>query len=181
MVNFVTRLIRKHKPCTIVFVCTANRARSPYAVSRLEFMLLNKWYYNGRDPRKDPIPFQIVGAGIHTTKGSTPLMEMRKVAWERGLDVSDFIAAPFNIHMERRADLVLTMEDRHTRKVIKKFPKVEGRIHRITDYERNGNPNPLGDIPDPTIGSDRTFREIADIIDIEVARIFPHVLKLVGM
>ncbi len=181
MVNFFSKVVRRHRPFRIVIVCTANRARSPYAVSRLESLLLDEWFFNGNSPRKDTIPFQILGAGIHTMKGSTPLPEINRVAWERALDIRGFVAVPFNIKMERQADLILTMENRHTERVMERFPRTRGRVFRLTDFKRNGDPNPLGDIPDPTIGSDRTFREIADIIDLEIVRVFPHLMKIVGL
>ncbi len=172
------KLLRKTNPFLVVFVCTANRGRSPYAVSRLKYMLYE--YEQKIGHYRDPLPIRALGAGVHTTYGEGPLPEIVKLAWERGLDIRNHVAAPFDVELEKKSNVILTMEKRHSKTLLRRFPLVEGRLFCLTDYLKD-DISGGGDIPDPTDGDYKDIIEIIDIIDAELIRIFPGILKAAGI
>ena len=172
--NLLQRLLRDNSTYLVIIVCTANRARSPYAVARLNAMFYEYEQKVGR--LRKPLRIRAIGAGVKTTLGEGPLPEVVNLSWERALDITSHIAVPFDVKIEKRANLILTMENKHGEILMKRFSETIGRVFRLTDYKRNGIPNEIGDIPDPTHGGEDAVREISDIIDTELFRIFPHLL-----
>lgn len=89
-----------HAPLTVLFVCTANISRSPYAERRARQVLPG-----GTDP---DFTFASAGTPGYPDRGMDPAMQSLLAA--RGADPSGHISRVVDEELMRRADLVVTFE-----------------------------------------------------------------------
>ena len=135
---------------SILFVCTANICRSPYAELRLAH-LLGRLGIEG---------VSVSSAGIMATGGRPMYPGMALPLAERGGDASGHHSRLIDAEMAGRADLILCMEGEQQEIVSRAFPRAAGRAFRLAAFLGLGS-----DVIDPVLDTSGTCRGVADRID----------------
>ena len=93
------------RPFRMLFVCTANRCRSPMAEAIASDLLAR------RDVDAEVVSCGVMEGGVAASSGAVRAMH------RRGLDVSAHVSHRIDVETVDAADLVLTMERQHVTKV----------------------------------------------------------------
>ncbi|HYN37240.1 MAG TPA: hypothetical protein VEV82_09740 [Actinomycetota bacterium] len=165
---------------SILFVCTGNRCRSPYAHAVTQ-ELAPDWV-------------EIASAGTLDIAGARPPLELRQVADARGVNLSSYRSRPLTQATSEQPDLVIGMSLDHVATSVvnggasaeKSFTFTEFvRLIETIGPEPSSNPKeaiaivsaahdhrtrektfvPADDIEDPVGGPRRGYEEMADRID----------------
>lgn len=123
---------------SLLFVCTANRFRSPLASAFFQkaladFAVAGDW--------------QIGSAGTWTLRGLPVLPEVALIARKYGLDLARHRSRPVTEVLLAAQDLVLVMEAGHREALQHEFPSAAGHIHLLSQ-----------------VAEERTY-DIPDLID----------------
>ena len=102
-------------PLRVLFVCTANRARSVYAERRARSLV------SGSNVR-------FVSAGVRARTGEPMETGMAAELRRRGLSDSDHASQPVTGELLASADVVVTFEFSHHMAVLDAWPHVESRV-----------------------------------------------------
>ena len=113
----------------ILFVCTGNICRSPFAEGLLK-KLLQK---NGLD---DIIADS---AGLLALPGNSASSLAQKVAAEYNVDLSAHIAKSVNKNIVDKNDLILVMEKSHEKNLLHAFPEAEDKVFLIRRFAGFGS------------------------------------------
>jgi len=146
---------------TILFVCTANIARSPMAEAlfnkKIDDMGLHEKY-------------QAISAGNWARYGIPAPPDGQQVMKDRGLDTSTHLSQPVTLEMMESVDVVLTMEAGHKEALRVEFPWSENKVFMISEMVDSET-----GIDDPfTLGLERfeeTAQELDDILEHGMAKI----------
>ena len=142
---------------TILFLCTANRFRSPLAEAFMREKINEK---------PDSGEWVIESAGTWTKDGMPALSQTLQVAQYFGLDLKDHRSKQVTAELLSRADLVLVMESGHLEALQIEFPDQSTKIHLLSQVVDG---NAYG-IPDPYAGGGKQEREIAIELHDVIAR-----------
>lgn len=176
----------------LVFVCTANIARSAYAEKRLLQLL---------GPSAD---VEVSSAGMPGYPGRPMDEAMAAVLERRGGSGAGHVSRSLSAEQALEADLILTMEFRHHIQIVETWPGTAERCFGLgqfadsADRVGDGLPNAGGlgrrfvvtepiaevvanampnsmtwDVPDPHKRGRRAYRRCADTIDAGLERIVP--------
>lgn len=146
---------------SVLFVCTANRCRSPMAAAL--FGSLVSQVQRGEGCRVD-------SAGTWATDGTSATLLACRVMHERGLDLSGHRSKRIRAGHLQDADLVLVMEDGHREALSIEFPEYLARIHLLSSIV--GERYSLCDPEDASLESHRILAsEIADLLQRGLPRI----------
>lgn len=120
----------------VLFVCTANRFRSPIAAAifRKELAL-----------RNIAIDWRVASAGTWTMDGLPAATEAIAGARRLGLDISQHASRTITAQLMRDADLILTMEQGQCEALKSEFPGQSAKVHVLTEAATGSAYN----IPDP--------------------------------
>jgi len=138
---------------SVLFVCTANRCRSPMAAALFKALLAR----NGMLDR-----IQVESAGTWAEEGLPATSLARQVLAERGLDLSDHRSRCLTGELLHPFDLILVMEEGHREALRVEFPDIAERLYLLAnmvdeDYS----------IPDPIGGTLESYRALAeDLADL---------------
>ena len=140
---------------SVLFVCTANRFRSPIAA-----------IYFAREVVKqgDDRDISVSSAGTWTVKGQPVTADAITEARKYDLNLSLHKSRPITEEVLNRADLILVMENNHKEAILQEFPTCAERLYLLTEVAR-GIPE---DVPDPYASEetpDVITREIISLID----------------
>jgi protein-tyrosine-phosphatase len=137
----------------ILFVCSANRCRSPMAEAIFRQMVRdNHWTGNN---------IEIKSAGTFFRTDGAPAMENAiTVMAEHGLDISSHRAQSVNGNLLDWADLILTMTATHKEYIESNFTNTRGKVHLLTEYTGT-----QGDIFDPVYSGINEYRECANQLE----------------
>jgi len=115
-------------------------------------------------------------AGTMAPKNRPPTDYSVMTMMERGVDIRPHRSRPLTEEMVNEADLILVMEDVHTRFIINQVPEAKNRTHLLGGYGlKKGK-----EIDDP-VGQDMdVYRQIAEIIEREIRRIAPLLKRAAG-
>ena len=121
---------------SILFICTANRFRSPLAA-----------LYFAREVvrHNDDQDFQISSAGVWTRDGQPATDDVIEFAEEFSLNLSFHKSRVVSEHILSAADLILVMEAGQKEAISQEFPSIKNRIFLLTEAVGY----PPHDIPDP--------------------------------
>lgn len=177
-------------PLRLLFVCTANISRSPYAELRARQLLLPADACEAADG-----PLWVVSsAGVPGLSDRLMDPQMRRRALERGVPADSCDAhrsRPVDAALVEDCDLILTMEKRHRNAVLDTYPTALGRIlmlgqaahaaRRLSGDARcaqvgagglvprlvRAAPRASGrlDVPDPYRREEEVSRRVASLID----------------
>ena len=141
---------------SILFVCTANRFRSPLAAALLmraleEMAIAESW--------------RIGSAGTWATPGQPALQTVSDAAQGFGIDLSSHRSARVSRRLLAEYDLILVMQASQKEALLSEFPELGKHIYLFSDVvERRSY-----DIPDLS-GSEQGVREIGAELDALIRR-----------
>lgn len=136
---------------TVLFVCTANRVRSPMAAEMFRALLKQK--------RNDWRQWQVESAGTWAMPGQPVIGEVQSVLARYGLDVSSHRSREVNGDILARSDLVLVMEKNQREALWVEYPEYASRIYLLTEMTGQAY-----NIPDPIGGSLADYEQAAALI-----------------
>ncbi len=113
----------------ILFVCTGNICRSPFAEGLLKKLMQKK----GLDD------IVIDSAGLLALPGNSASGLAQKVAAEYDVDLSGHIAKSVKKNIVDGSDLILVMENSHAKDLLHAFPEAEDKVFLIRRFARFGS------------------------------------------
>ena len=147
----------------VLFVCTANIARSPMAAA----LFNKKMEEMGLSDR-----CQAQSAGTWGRDGYPAAAEAIRVMQARGMDISSHLSREVNAEIISAADLILTMERGHQEALQVEFPRQRDKIYFLTEL--------VGmeyDIPDPYGGILNDFEDTATELETIVEKGVDTILR----
>ena len=137
----------------ILFVCMANRYRSPVA----EACFKAEVQKHGESDN-----WHISSAGTWTKDGKHPIPSAETLAEKLGLDIRQHRSRVVNAEILSQADLILVMERGQKEALLQECPQVQNKVYLLTEITV-GIPY---DIPDPMKHKDENNvpQEICDLI-----------------
>jgi len=141
---------------SILFVCTANRFRSPIAA-----------LYFAREvvSRGDDQDIQVASAGTWASPGLQAMSKAVQLAQEYGLNLSYHKSRIVSEGLLAQSDLILVMESGHKEALTHEFPATADRVYLLTEVVEGLNL----DIPDPygeaQADPQEVVKEIVGLID----------------
>jgi protein-tyrosine-phosphatase len=108
----------------VLFVCTANRYRSPIAAACFNNVLIKR--------RNEP-DWSIMSAGTWTVDGLPPIPEAIHEAKELGLDISEHRSQTITKQLIQQADLIITMEQGQREALQNEFRDGAGKISLLSE------------------------------------------------
>jgi len=141
---------------SILFVCTANRFRSPLAAAFLikaleEIGITESW--------------RIGSAGTWATPGQPVLPGVSEAAQGFGIDLSGHRSARVSRRLLSEHDLILVMQASQKEALVSEFPELEERVYLLSDVvERRSY-----DIPDSR-GSEQGVQEVGAELNALIRR-----------
>lgn len=152
---------------TILFVCKANRFRSPLAAA----------YFSKKLAIHKDYAITASSAGTYTVDGLPATPEAQKEAEKLGLNLSSHKSRVVTKKIISEADLILVMEYHHKEAISQEFPISSGKIFILTEIAI-GFPY---DVPDPYRKGESSAgnaRGIISIIDQGYEKIIQQVANL---
>jgi protein-tyrosine phosphatase len=134
---------------SVLFVCTANRVRSPMAEVLFRLILENE----GLNPQD----WWIESAGTWATEGLPVFEEVQQVLSRRGMDCGEHRSRAVTQDMIAAHNLVLVMEPGHKEALQAEFPKYASKVHLLSEL--------IGEkfeIVDPAGGPNSEYENTAD-------------------
>ena len=126
---------------SILFVCTANRYRSPIAAACFKDELIKRELEKGWD---------ILSAGTWTLDGLPPMSDAIHKAKQLGLDIQEHRSRAVTADMLQQADLVLVMERGQKEALQIEFQAYRQKVVLLTEVAE-GNPFDIVDpVKDPS-------------------------------
>ena len=125
---------------TILFICTANICRSPFAEKVLQTILMEKSVQG----------VSVHSAGVNALPGFSPPMDAIRIAKEFGIDVSGHLSRPVSFEMIQDASIIPVMNIYHMEKILKIDKESESKLKLLGDYGSSCGETPEeNEIPDP--------------------------------
>ncbi len=117
------------KTANILFVCTGNICRSPFAHAFLT-KLANQKRLKG---------IGVESAGLLALPGNSATYMAQRVAEEFGVDLSEHKAKSVSKKLVVGSSLIIVMEKSHEDTLVTNFPEAEGKIRLIRHFARYGS------------------------------------------
>jgi len=154
---------------SILFVCTANRFRSPIAA----LYFAREVVRHGDDNR-----VTVSSAGTWTTSGMPAMPKAVKLAKEYHLDLSFHRSRLITGEILSQSDLILVMESGHKEAITHEFPGTQGRVYLLSEAVGKSP----SDISDPygekKAPAEDIAHEIVDLIDEGYEQIIELAVKM---
>ncbi len=145
------------KKFLILFVCAGNTCRSPLA----EIIMKEEI------KRHRLSGIRVSSAGVSAIEGARASENARKTARNLGLSLARFRSKPLTRRRLALADLVLTMEDSHKKRITEEYPSYSEKVYLLSEYSGSGR----GGIEDPAGRSEDGYMECAMILKDEIRRV----------
>ena len=133
---------------SVLFVCTANRFRSPIAAALFARRLQEEC------PDQD---WRVESAGTWAAPGLTVIPSAKWVADHLGLDLESHKAIRIEREMLSQFDLILVMESSHQEALQVEFPEIKDKVFLLAKVAAGL----AYDVPDPGVVLGDTFLDIA--------------------
>ena len=141
---------------SVLFVCTADRFRSPLAAALFRHRL------EGEPDARD---WSVGSAGTWADPDKVVIPPTRWVANHLHLDLGAHKSRRINRELLDTYDLILVMENNHREGLLVEFPEMEKRLFLLSEVAAGRAYN----IPDPHVQPGDTFQDVAtelsDLID----------------
>ena len=149
---------------SVLFVCTANRIRSPFAAALFRRKLETRG--------EDLASWRIESAGTWTEEGLPVWPPLLEIARRWNLDLSGHRSRPVSWALLRRFDLILVMESGHKEALRVEFPAAAERIFLLSEMA-----GPPFDVRDPVGRSRRTLEDTCILLDDLLTRGLDEILR----
>lgn len=141
---------------SILFVCTANRFRSPIAALYFAKALVQQG---------DDVDIQVSSAGTWTFDGQLAMAKAIQLAQDYGLDLSYHKSRIVSEEILSQSDLIMVMESGHKEALTHEFPGTADRVYLLAEVVEGLDveiPDPYGEAQaDP----EEVVKEIIGLID----------------
>lgn len=153
---------------TILFVCSANRYRSPIAAYWMKHLL------NMKNPKDET--WSITSAGTWTLDGYPATKEAIQKANELGMDLSSHRSKIITTDMMETSDIIIVMESGHKESLITEFPSMKNKIFTFSEVTTGAS----FDIPDPVLNplANNVAVEICELLSDHYQKILKKVLSI---
>jgi protein-tyrosine-phosphatase len=135
---------------SVLFVCTANRCRSPMAEALFKQEVAR---------RGETAQWQIQSAGTWTEPGLPATQFSQMVMERRQIDLAPHRSQPVDGELLRAAGVILVMTQNHRESLLVEFPEIAGRVYLLSQLVDR-----KFDIEDPYGGSLADYEVCADDI-----------------
>ena len=132
----------------ILIVCTGNICRSPMAEALLRAKLGSG--------------FQVSSAGLAALVGAPADPLAVEVMQERGHDITGHRGRQALPSLLEGADLILTMDQTQQKGVLRQYPQLRGRVHKLLQWHGHG------DVEDPYMQEKDAFEQAYQKIELGV-------------
>jgi protein-tyrosine phosphatase len=142
---------------SVLFVCTANRFRSPIASALFVRSLVKN------ERLKD---YHVESAGTWAETGAGVVPSAKWIHENLGLDLQMHKSRRVSRELLGRQDLILVMENNHWEALRVEFPEIKNRIHVLANVVTGvlyDIPDPGGPVPGDTFHN--VARELAQLLD----------------
>ena len=142
---------------SVLFVCTANRFRSPIASALFVRSLVKN---------RAADDFHVESAGTWAEAGASVVPSVKWITEHLGLDLETHRARAVNRELLVRQDLILVMENSHWEALRVEFPEIKERTHLLANVVTGMTydiPDPGGPAPGDTFSN--VARELYELVD----------------
>ncbi|MFZ5882114.1 MAG: hypothetical protein ACOY0R_22305 [Chloroflexota bacterium] len=150
---------------SVLFICTANRFRSPLAAA---------WFQKRLQGEVDARDWSVGSAGTWAEAGQTVVPPAKWMAEHFGVDLDAHRSQRVGGDLLSRYNLVLVMENNQREGLLVEFPQFEGRILLLSQAATGV----AYDIPDPGVIPDESFLDIAREVTGLVDKGFQNICRL---
>ena len=113
----------------ILFICTGNICRSPFAEGLLKRFVREKGFGE----------IEVQSAGLLALPGNAATAMAQRVAAEHDVDLSHHRAKTVSEALLAWCDLALVMEKTHEKDLLESYPKVQGKVLLLRHFARHGS------------------------------------------
>jgi protein-tyrosine-phosphatase len=149
---------------SILFICTANRFRSPIAAIHFARLVVRKGY--------DKL-ISVSSAGTWTVPGKPVTPEALNIAKRYNLNLSLHQSRPLTEAVLNQAHLAIVMENSHKEAILQEFPTAGEKVFLLAEVVKGVSE----DIPDP-YASDELPEVIADEIITMINLGYKNIVQL---
>jgi protein-tyrosine phosphatase len=150
---------------TILFICTANKFRSPFSAKLLQKQI---------DLLPDSVDWLVHSAGTWTTDGLPPPPITIQIGHRLGLNgIEQHRTRQVDQTQVDESDLIIVMEANQKEALINEFPAIQGKVFLLSEMVNSK----VYDIPDPAspmVDAD----EVADELTQLISRGFVNIIEL---
>lgn len=144
------------RPVSVLFVCTANRRRSPMAEGMLRRMLA--------DAGPDGTGWRVESAGTWADDGLPPVASAVQAMRDLGVDIADHRSRTLGRELLAHFDVILVMERQHRDAIRAEFPECASRTHMLSALA-GGEFDVTDPIEESLFGSRMTARTLRGLLD----------------
>jgi protein-tyrosine-phosphatase len=155
---------------SVLFVCTANMARSPMA----EALLRSKWQREHMEANPENV-WRVESAGTWAIPGRPAVANTQQVLKKRGIDISEHRSRSITRDMVGQFNLILTMERNQKEALRAAFPDQANKIYLLSEMT-----GMVEDIVDPMGGTAIDFEYTACEIERMLDEGSDLILELAG-
>lgn len=158
---------------SVLFVCTANRFRSPLAAAMFSRALEEENNPEISSYIRRAGTWRVSSAGTWATPGQPALQQVDQAAQKLGLDLADHRSERVDGNLLSEYDLILVMQASQKEALVSEFPFLEEYVYLFSHVLERGS----YDIPD-TFGSEREVMEVAAQMDELIRRGLRYIVVL---
>jgi protein-tyrosine phosphatase len=158
---------------SILFVCTANRFRSPLAAAIFSRALEEEKNADTASVIRRAGAWRVRSAGTWATPGKPVLPAVQQAASRLGLDLAYHRAERVSRELLSEYDLILVMQASQKEALLSEFPALEEYVYLFSHVVDRG----MYDIPD-TFESEQEVAQVAADMDELIRRGLPYICVL---
>lgn len=151
---------------SLLFVCTANRIRSPLA----EHLFRRQLVAAGENPED----WRVESAGTWTRSGLRAMPSMQEAGAELGVDLSTHRSQAIEDAPLETYDLIITMEQGQREAIAVEFPAVADRVHLLSQLATGL----IYDVADPVGRPLAAYQATAQELDRLLIMATPQIIAL---